>query len=204
MRRITSPPNNLPLYGQTTPKGNNRPWSRKLTNVKTFVEWATDNQKGQCAYCGFFVGEVEHRRRITIDHFAPEKQYPLWRFLPENLLVSCDTCNSTYKQAHDTLAAVHADYSKSDFNLVHPYLDNVEFHVSGTYLGGDKRVKAPQAHTKKGQASMAMFRLNDPSYLKAINSQARSIGLAKWKKRLTPTSRLRYDRLLSEATRLSR
>jgi len=69
-----------------------------------------------CPYCG--VDTVSH-----IDHYLPRSEFPEFSISLQNLLMSCDGCNSTYKGTHWG-NGVHK-------KVFHPALDNIP---SGVFL----------------------------------------------------------------------
>jgi hypothetical protein len=183
VRTLTKPAPTVILTPPKRPDGTLPNWSRTPKRVKNFVTWALENQREQCAICGYFVGDIANRRAWAIDHFAPKGKslFPQWTFEPLNLVVTCHSCNSIFKRDFNSVATVAPKYSDSEFVLVHPYLDSVDIHVSGTYAGGSRRVGAPVAHTAKGRTTIEVFNLDDVNYLSAINGQALRISIDAWK-----------------------
>jgi 5-methylcytosine-specific restriction endonuclease McrA len=113
-------------------------------------------QKWRCAYCErrIFRDEVGYRE---LDHVLPKSQrpkknldqikatnnaraarrttrgYPDFRYLPENLVVSCKRCNS-YKGSYDGLAnrsVAPATYpsASTDYEWIHPHFDVYRQHI---------------------------------------------------------------------------
>lgn len=158
-------------------------WTSRKQVVQTFKadfrEWALNNQKERCVFCCFPVGDVTYRRSSEIDHIAPKgrKGYPKWAFEVLNLVIACGSCNSRLKGATDTVSSVAAGYVLCQFSIVHPYLDDVEAHVTGTYIGDGRRSGVPEAVTPKGERTVELFRLADPGYLKTANQEARQVRL---------------------------
>ena len=191
MRTLTKPSTTVTLTPGPRPDGTLPNWSRKLKSIQKFVAWALANQRDQCAICGYFVGDIANRRAWAVDHFAPKGKslFPQWTFEPLNLVVTCHSCNSIFKRDFNSVATVAPKYADSDFVLVHPYLDAVDIHLTGTYAGGSRRVGAPVAHTSKGRTTIRLFNLDDVNYLSSINNQALRISIDDWKAKL-PGARL--------------
>ena len=175
-------------------------WRRSTVRVKKHVEWMIANQDALCAFCCFEVGDLSLRRAWAVDHIAPKgkKFYPEWTHEKLNLVVTCHSCNSILKKQYDPVVAPKlTSYKKCTFRFVHPYLDDIEHHLIGTYEGGAVEVDIPKAISEKGAQSLELFGLTDLGYLKAINDQARQIGIDQWKAKGGPNVAL-YEKLLTE------
>lgn len=58
----------------------------------------------RCGCCGVrFIMNRYHSYRSALDHFLPRDKYPFVSMNVRNLVPICDTCNSKYKLAKDTL-----------------------------------------------------------------------------------------------------
>jgi len=202
MRTLGRPPSNLDLSPSPRIDGSLPGWSRQRIAVQNFVTWALANQQQQCAFCGYFVGDVAHRRAWAVDHFAPKGTtlYPQWTFEPLNLIVTCHSCNSVFKKGFNTVVTAGVSYADTKFRLVHPYLDDIDDHVTGTYQGGHNRVGAPLAHSLEGKATVEVFHLDDVNYLSAINGQALRISIDQWKGRLPGARLALFKNLVAEVT----
>lgn len=167
---------------------------------KEFVEWALANQGGRCAYCYFPLGAVAQRRSQHIDHFAPKsaRTHPEWTFEPYNLVLACSACNVELKKEFDPVQFKHCLYEISNFSIVHPYLDDVEAHVRGTYSYGSWKVRVPRAISPIGIETIRIFRLDDVNYLAAANKDARRGRLTRRLGRLGEPMLNRLKRALSE------
>lgn len=200
MKALTKPTLAAGLMPTPRPDGSLPAWSRSSKGVKEFVVWALENQDNQCAFCGYFVGDVAIRRAWSIDHFAPKGKsfYPQWVFEPLNLFVTCHSCNSIFKRDFNSVATVAPKYSDCEFVLVHPYLDSVEAHVTGTYAGGTRRVGAPVPYSTKGRTTVEVFGLDDVNYLSAINSQALRISIDNWKAKIPGATLSLFRNALAE------
>lgn len=175
-------------------------WSRDRVAVKNFVQWALANQENQCSFCGYTVSNVVDRRAYSLDHFAPQGDtlYPQWRFEPLNLVITCHVCNSVFKSSYDPIIVFAANYEDCVFALVHPYLDVVDDHVTGTYAGGSQPVGAPIARTLKGLRTIRIFKLDDPNYIEAVSKQAAMFRMDAWQLSITDDEQKLYKKLLTE------
>lgn len=200
MRVLSKPAPDVNLTPRPRPDGTLPDWSRKRKVIEEFVEWALANQRDQCAFCGYFVGDLADRRAWSVDHFAPKGNnfYPQWTYNPLNLIITCHSCNTVFKNQFDSVATVAPDYVNCKFLLVHPYLDLVDDHLVGTYAGGSRRVGAPEVRSPKGSKTIELFRLDDVNYLRAINNQALRISLDDWKARAPGATRALFRNALAE------
>jgi hypothetical protein len=144
-----------------------------------FAEWAIANQHRRCAYCCLPVGVIDERRPHSLDHIAPkgDRFYPQFTFERFNIVVACSACNERLKNRSDTVSVIAANYAQCVFNIVHPYFDNVDDHINGSYLGGASEVSVPQALSSRGAKTVELFALDDPGYLKVANKEAVAIQL---------------------------
>lgn len=183
MRTLTRPTAGLDLTPRQRANTPLSAWRTDTKKVKEFAVWALANQADQCAFCGFDVGDVDHRRSWELDHFAPQGDtlFPQWRFEPLNIIVTCRVCNGKFKLGYNSVTKIAVNYEECEFSLVHPYMDSVDDHLKGTYKGGSQRVGAPSACSSEGIKTIEIFRLDDPNYLSAINGQALRISIDDWK-----------------------
>lgn len=139
-----------------------------------FVQWALTNQHWRCAYCCLPVGVIDERRPFSLDHIAPKGQglYPQFTFERLNIVVACTACNERLKNRSDTVHILSVSYSSCSFNIVHPYFDDVENHISGSYLGGAIEVSVPRILSPRGAKTIELFALDAPGYLKIANKEA--------------------------------
>ena len=165
-------------------------WKSQTNEVKafkdSFKQWALLNQSRRCAFCCFPLGDVAFRRSFSLDHFAPKGKsyYPQWSFEILNLLLSCWTCNSILKGRIDSVLTVRTSYAACTFTMIHPYLDRIDDHATGTYQGDYHRVAAPVPCSKKGEKTIAVFHLDDPNHLKAANQEALRVSLDRRQQRM--------------------
>jgi uncharacterized protein (TIGR02646 family) len=200
MRQLAKPPVVLSITPRPLKNGGLPEWSRKTRRVQEFVQWALTNQLGKCAFCGYNIGDLAERRAWSVDHFAPKsaKRFPQWTYEVLNLVVTCHSCNSVFKKEFNTVSVAAHLYTDCTFALVHPYLDVITDHMTGTYGGGVDRIGAPVAVTDKGRETIAKFRLSDASYISAINGQALRISIDEWKARLPGSARMLFRNALAE------
>lgn len=139
-------------------------WDSRKKSVKKFkallLNEGLELQKGRCAWCSLRISSAG-RRSPHQDHIAPKSVYEKWTFHPLNLVLTCEWCNTKEKKALDTISEPDADYEKSEFFLVHPYLEaSVSEHVSFDQ-GSDFGILII-AKTAKGAWTIEKLRLNTP------------------------------------------
>lgn len=117
-------------YSQTFGESKKRVWYDGENNSKSIKNNIFKRifyiSKLRCAYCGKLLLRTERE----IDHFIPNADRPLLSFHPYNLIPSCGYCNSILKKKHNPEVLYNLKYSDSLFFIVHPYLNNVEEHIS--------------------------------------------------------------------------
>lgn len=157
---------------------NGSQWSSKDNSIKFKVDAfkvslkakLIKTQKNKCAYCGL---TLEETSRIEIEHIAPKGgasriKHPEFMFTINNLVLSCNFCNSPSKKGFkETIDVKDADYNKCTFKIVHPYFDDPTQHYS--WVENDFAILI-QGNSPKGIRSIAMFQLD---------SSAQSIARAK-------------------------
>lgn len=128
-------------------------------------------QDDNCAFCGLKLGETS---RYEIEHIAPKggkekPQHVEYCFTVINLVLACNLCNSSGKKGtFDTISngPKSLDYTKLNFEIVHPYLDDHSTHYS--WVNQDRKVII-QSLTDKGKLSVKLFDLDS-----AAQSEARA------------------------------
>lgn len=115
-------------------------------------------QNGKCCFCGLLYDETG---RAEIEHIAPKKarpsEYPEFSFLPLNLAMACQLCNSsTMKGQYNPITVTDINYANCTFGIVHPYLDNHTLHYKWNY--GFLRVVITGI-SDKGRESIRLFKL---------------------------------------------
>ena len=135
----------------------------EINKLKLYIkETLTQSQGEYCAYCGM---KLDLTSEIQIEHIAPKGKgrYPNYMFHSSNLVLAFSLCNGFLKKErkenYDTIDRLDSKYEKSDFNIVHPYLDNPEDHLD---LGDpqNKRITI-KSKTIKGQKSITVFKLDE-------------------------------------------
>jgi len=129
-------------------------WEKNKTRLKR--QFAKDLKKLQndvCAYCGCKIngtGDVEH-----IAHKATNTEF---MFTPKNLVYSCKTCNQTYKGTTEVVEKKDVDYEKCEFNIVHPYLDDVDSFFDTTKICIAIKDSLNSSDNKKANRTYDLFR----------------------------------------------
>jgi len=135
-----------------------------------FLMWAVSNQNGRCAYCALEIND-DVSRSITVDHFAPKDTHPRWTFYAQNLVLSCNTCNTKLKKAFDPMivprgeSSASVPYESCGYSLVHPYFDRVAVHFKGGYKLDGSPPTAIAAISDEGRATVRVFKLDSPGRL---------------------------------------
>ena len=102
-------------------------WSSKCNAVLEFKATIKPilikNQSGLCAYCGLEFNDGA--RQVHMDHIANKADHTTVIYNPDNLVCSCPRCNMDFKLDVETVTnCTSSDYSKWEFNIVHPYFDD--------------------------------------------------------------------------------
>ncbi|MCS3876850.1 5-methylcytosine-specific restriction endonuclease McrA [Gordonia amarae] len=168
---------NVSAVDRKDSNGHWRSWDSSATVTTRFKEkfraWALGNQDGRCAFCRLSVGDLGHRRQVTLDHFIPKANYPEWTFEPLNLLVACGSCNSSIKTSNSPLppppvSSVPQVYNRLPFTMFHPYLNGPESaHFQGGYPGGRCKPTPVKGISPQGKETIAQFKLDNPSLYKS-------------------------------------
>lgn len=108
-------------------------WDSKKKYIKSFKKNLRADmyvkQNKLCAYCRIHVPLAcvpMHR-----EHIVYKDDHPQWMFLPENLCVSCPTCNE-FKGTTEVLVDPESESypNNSDgFNIIHPLYDKYSEHI---------------------------------------------------------------------------
>lgn len=127
------------------------PWGHGKEASKTFKRKLTAlmlvEQSKRCGYCGCRLFEKRPHR----DHIAPKEIYKQWMFWPENLVLSCFTCNTDLKKSFDPVVAVGRTYRSTDFSFVHPYIDTPSDHLAFTSERLELLIQAKNGSLKGGK-----------------------------------------------------
>jgi uncharacterized protein (TIGR02646 family) len=124
-------------------------------------------QDDKCAYCGLPFGETG---KTEIEHFAPKggairPKHPEFAFTVNNLVLSCNLCNSPVKKGnYDTVEVKNANYDLCTFKIVHPYFDVHSLHYAWT---NDREKILIQGISAKGLESVRVFKLDSTRHSEA-------------------------------------
>jgi uncharacterized protein (TIGR02646 family) len=97
-------------------------------------EYMYEEQHKLCAYCRIHVPSSCVTNHI--EHIVFKDAHPQWMFLPENLCVSCPTCNSN-KWTKEVLNNPHTEIypnESAEFKIIHPLYDRYSDHIE--LIGG--------------------------------------------------------------------
>lgn len=133
-------------------------WDSTNGNIKDFKDhirsYMYHQQKHRCVYCRMMVSmatEFLHR-----EHIVPKSSHPQWMFLPKNLCIACEKCN-TYKSDKEVLSnpsAVDYPNNSEGFKIIHPFFDKYSDHID--LIGGIVYV----GKTDKGRFTIATCNLS--------------------------------------------
>ncbi len=124
-------------------------------------------QSNLCAYCGLPLketsgGEIEH---IARKGGISRPRYVEFTFLPYNLALACHYCNGPVKKGQkETVVHYDRNYKNCEFNIVHPYFDDPENHLTLATGCGGIFVKFL---SPKGEETIKMFGLDDVQHNEA-------------------------------------
>lgn len=114
-----SSPFNLEVFG----------FLNKKMLLNHYKEFATENTKGVCPFCGIYQIESQFsEHREAYDHFLPKSNYPFVSLNFKNLAPMCHKCNSTYKK---TKVLIKDDAGNRTLAF-YPYSNeqpNIEFEI---------------------------------------------------------------------------
>jgi len=103
-------------------------------------------QNCRCVYCERLLIGLNPQ----IEHIADKATYKDFSFETLNLATACCYCNGpTNKHNEDTVLVKNANYTKCEFKIVHPYLDNVEENF--VYLNNSRFVYDYNKCSEKGK-----------------------------------------------------
>ncbi|WP_051891128.1 HNH endonuclease [Chryseobacterium sp. JM1] len=156
-----------------------------ITKIKTKLETI---QGHYCIYCGL---HKNHCGPLEREHIAPKghKSYPQFMFEPTNLALACHHCNYDLKKEQNTISKLNTLYSKCTFNIVHPYFDNIERHISFVTKNGQILIKS-KPYSRKGRNYINLFELD------SVHKTEKRSGLLIVNE---VTTLKKYDKLLEEA-----
>jgi uncharacterized protein (TIGR02646 family) len=124
-------------------------------------------QDERCAYCGLPLGETG---KTEIEHFAPKggakrPKHTEFSFTVENLVLSCNLCNSPIKKGmYDTISQKKPSYQDCTFKIVHPYFDEHDQHYGWVNTASTILIQGISA---KGRESIRLFELDSSRHTEA-------------------------------------
>ena len=127
-------------------------------------------QQEKCCYCGLL---YDRTGRGEIEHIAPKgaNLYPQFSYTSNNLAKACQLCNSsTMKHTYDSVETINAVYELCEFKIVHPYLDDHNYHYSWNY-GFREVLIAVNNNSKKAKESIRLFELDSVKRTRARAQQ---------------------------------
>lgn len=129
--------------------------NKVVTKIKEKLE---KKQGKYCIYCGL---HQDHCGRLEREHIAPKGtvSFPTFMFEPLNLVLACHHCNVDLKGEFNTISKFSTNYSKCKFNIVHPYLDEIEKHIVYAVDNGRALIKAAP-WSRKGKKHIKLFELD--------------------------------------------
>ncbi|KAB2858925.1 MAG: hypothetical protein F9K09_04315 [Flavobacteriales bacterium] len=108
--------------------------SNCIKTLKTTLNAHFDREQNEkCCYCGLL---YDRTGRGELEHIAPKgaNLYPQFSYTPNNLAKVCQLCNSSSMKHHyDSVRTINQNYDQIDFKIVHPYLDNHNYHYRFSY-----------------------------------------------------------------------
>ena len=125
-----------------------------------------------CAFCEGILKEGD----APIEHITPKGRTPDFVFEPDNLVVSCTSCNSpSIKGENPTIqGAVNPVYRDNNFIIVHPRIDNPDQHIR--FLDADRTTFDWNNCSPKGQFTINFFHWNN---LNAYRNRVASAAVKK-------------------------
>ena len=134
IRQLANPYNYSQQESDCINAANNN-WGSQTNCIKAlktnFNTHFNTEQSEKCCYCGLL---YDRTGRGEIEHIAPKEQYPQFSYTSNNLAKACQLCNSSsMKHTFDTVETLNPEYDQCDFKIVHPYLDDHNFHYRFGY-----------------------------------------------------------------------
>lgn len=152
--------------------GNN--WDSRrncILNLKARLNNHFDvNQNEKCCFCGLF---YDRTGRGEIEHIAPKglTLYPQFSFTSNNLAKACQLCNSSsMKHTYDSIDTLNPIYELCTFKIVHPYLDDHNYHYSWRY-GIREVLISVNNNSEKARESIRLFELDSVKRTRARAQQ---------------------------------
>lgn len=130
-----------------------------INNIKIRLNQHFDvQQQEKCCYCGLL---YDRTGRGEIEHIAPKGNglYPQFSFTSNNLAKACQLCNSSsMKHTYNSIETLNTVYELCVFKIVHPYLDDHNYHYSWNY-GIREVLISVNNNSDKAKESIRLFEL---------------------------------------------
>lgn len=155
-------------------------WEKNETCLRKQIKKDTYSlQDGKCVYCGCTEEFIEV---CDVDHIAHKAKYPEFMFTPQNLALSCKVCNSVFKGTVDTISKYDPNYDKCEFNIIHPYFDDVSrFFDTSEAIIVIKKDNLNRNELKKAQYTFKIFRWGEE---RMISKRAKNINQERYNKNI--------------------
>lgn len=152
----------------------NNNWDSRTNCIKN-IKIALNNhfdthQQEKCCYCGLL---YDRTGRGEIEHIAPKgaSLYPQFSYHNLNLAKVCQLCNSSsMKHMYNSVRALNLNYELSEFKIVHPYLDDHNYHYSWNY-GIREVLISVNNNSDKARESIRLFELDSVKRTRARAQQ---------------------------------
>ena len=134
-------------------------WKQRETKLRKAIRSTLmDMQNNFCVYCGCPTHGEE-----DVEHIAHKADYPQFLFTPQNLAYSCKICNQTFKGQTDVVRLLSTDYDACQFNIVHPYLDDVDHYFDTSKLQIKIRSNLTPQEYEKADTTYILLHWEDPA-----------------------------------------
>lgn len=127
-------------------------------------------QHEKCCFCGLL---YDRTGRGEIEHIAPKGTglYPQFSFTSNNLAKACQLCNSSsMKHTYNSVETINAVYELCEFKIVHPYLDDHNYHYAWNY-GLREVLISVNNNSAKAKESIKLFELDSVKRTRARAQQ---------------------------------
>jgi uncharacterized protein (TIGR02646 family) len=142
-----------------------------ITELKTRLNNHFDlYQQEKCCFCGLL---YDRTGRGEIEHIAPKGHnlFPQFSYTSNNLAKACQLCNSSsMKHTYDSVETVNTLYESCEFKIVHPYLDDHNYHYSWNY-GIREVLISINNNSEKARESIRLFELDSVKRTRARAQQ---------------------------------
>jgi len=128
-------------------------------NIRIFLKLA---QNGRCAFCRCKVHTGTSWSNL--EHLVSKKDYPQFKFMPENIVYCCTKCNmakvkgNTLVNPNPTRTSQIFPNDSTGFTIINPYHDNYEDHID--FL--DDIIIVALNNSDKGNETIKLYELFRP------------------------------------------